>query len=175
MLDEQSENSRISLMERARRVPVALAAGALVVLVVGGGFAAIWRASYGTTDEPRLSASVIAQNRMIRSNEELIEKTKALQQSQQDAIDQLQAVQDQLKAVQKVLGSQQSDTKRINSQVATLTDTLDGIRNSFAKAPPPNDAVNEPSARARPAKPRAHTVKIRRKPAVVAQRKSLQK
>ena len=61
-----------------------------------------------------------AQVRAAQASEQLVEKTKALETSQQDSIDQLQVVQDQLQTVKRLLAAQQSDTKRLSDQVGEL-------------------------------------------------------
>ena len=50
-------------------------------------------------------------------------------------IDQLQVVQDQLQTVRRLLAAQQTDTKKLSEQVTTLTESIDGLRQSFASAP----------------------------------------
>ncbi len=47
---------------------------------------------------------------------------------------QLQVVQDQLQTVRRLLASQQADTKKLSEQVVTLTESIDGLRQSFASA-----------------------------------------
>jgi uncharacterized coiled-coil protein SlyX len=57
--------------------------------------------------------------------------TKGLQITQQQAVDQLQVVQDQLVA-------QETETKTLSEQVATLTEKLDALQQSVANIPAPS-------------------------------------
>jgi uncharacterized coiled-coil protein SlyX len=68
-----------------------------------------------------------------RPSDELLETTKGLQITQQQAVDQLQVVQDQLVA-------QQAETKRLSEQIAKLTERLDGLQQSVANSPAPPKA-----------------------------------
>ena len=74
-----------------------------------------------------------------------------------ESIDQLQVVQDQLLTVRRLLATQQADTRKLSEQVGTLTEAIDGLRQSFASA-----QASEPSAapaarkRSATAKPRAN-------------------
>jgi uncharacterized protein HemX len=113
--------------------PIALAAGVLLVLVAGVTAAALWRAYGGST--PELERTVQArqlQARTARASEQLVEKTRGLEATQQESIDQLQMVQDQLQTMRRQLASQQADAKHLSDQVATLTDAIEGLRQSFA-------------------------------------------
>jgi uncharacterized coiled-coil protein SlyX len=60
----------------------------------------------------------------------LIETAKALQVTQQQAVDQLQVVQDQLLA-------QKAETKKLSEQIATLTEKLEAVQQSVASPPTP--------------------------------------
>ena len=64
----------------------------------------------------------------------LVEKTKGLEATQQESIDQLQVVQDQLQTMKRLMAAQQADTKRLSEQVASLNESIDGLRQSFASA-----------------------------------------
>jgi phage-related tail protein len=97
----------------------------------------------------------------------LVEKTKGLEETQQQSIDQLQLVQDQLQVMTRLLTAQQSETRKLNEQVGTLTSTLDSLRQSFAAIPP---EASQPEARERPrARARGPVAKGRSK--ATAQRK----
>jgi hypothetical protein len=127
--------------------PIALAAGALIVIVLGVGGIALWRAYSGTAPEPdRVVAARQLQARTAQASEQLVEKTKDLEVTQQESIDQLQVVQDQLQAVKRLLTTQQADTKRLSEQVSGLTEAIDGLRQSFASAQGP-EASATPSPR----------------------------
>ncbi|OAF06050.1 hypothetical protein AYJ54_20385 [Bradyrhizobium centrolobii] len=115
--------------------PIALTAAALFLLIVGATSIAIWRAYTGHAPETdRAVASRQLQVRAAQASEQLVEKTKGLEATQQESIDQLQVVQDQLLTVKRILSAQQADTKRLSEQVATLTESVDGLRQSSASA-----------------------------------------
>jgi uncharacterized protein HemX len=116
--------------------PIVLAAAALMVLVLGIGSIALWRAYSGTSPEQERTASArLLQTRTAQASEQLVEKTKGLEATQQESIDQLQVVQDQLQTVKRLLTAQQTETKRLSEQVGGLTGAIEGLRQSFASAP----------------------------------------
>jgi septal ring factor EnvC (AmiA/AmiB activator) len=113
--------------------PIALAAGALIVIVLGIGSIVLWRASSGTPPEP--DRAVVARQLQLKAaqaSEQLVEKTKGLEVTQQESIDQLQVVQDQLQTLRRQIAAQQADTKHLSEQVSSLTEAIDGLRQSFA-------------------------------------------
>jgi uncharacterized protein HemX len=113
--------------------PIALAAATLLVLVVGVGSIVLWRAYTGASPEQdRLASTRQLQARTAQASEQLVEKTKGLETSQQESIDQLQVVQEQLQTVRRLLAAQQNDTKRLSEQVGGLTGAIDNLRQSFA-------------------------------------------
>ena len=112
--------------------PIALTAAALLLLIAGVTSIAIWRAYTGAPETDRVVASRQLQARTAQASEQLVEKTKGLEATQQESIDQLQVVQDQLLTMKRLLASQQADTKRLSEQVATLNESIDGLRQSFA-------------------------------------------
>jgi len=139
--------------------PIALAAGALIVIVLGIGGIALWRAYTGTSPEPdRVIAAHQLQARTAQASEQLVEKTRGLETTQQESIDQLQVVQDQLQTVRRLLAAQQADTKRLSEQVSRLTEAIDGLRQSFASAQGP-EASGAPSIRNKPIRTRSHAAK----------------
>jgi septal ring factor EnvC (AmiA/AmiB activator) len=73
---------------------------------------------------------------------ELLETTKGLQMTQQQAVDQLQVVQDQLAA-------QKAETKRLSEQIAAVTAKLEALQQSFAEFPPSSGAapLSQPKSR----------------------------
>ncbi len=118
--------------------PIALAAGALILIVLGVGGIAVWRSYTGNAPEQdRIVASRQLQARTAQASEQLVEKTKGLEVTQQESIDQLQVVQDQLQSVRRLLAAQQADTKRLSEQVSALTEAVEGLRHSFASAQGP--------------------------------------
>jgi cell division septum initiation protein DivIVA len=71
--------------------------------------------------------------------------TKGLEATQQQAVDQLQIVQDQLVA-------QQTETKKLSDQIATLTQELDALQQSVASIPAAAVAAPVPLPKAQPSK-----------------------
>src|SRR5450756_1694809 len=67
--------------------PVALAAGALIVILLGVGGIALWRASTGSVPEQdRVVAARQLQARTAQASEQLVEKTKGLEVTQQESV-----------------------------------------------------------------------------------------
>ena len=93
--------------------------------MIGLGFALLQRASVGNGAAAMPSSAANEQ-----SLKELIETTKGLQITQQQAVDQLQVVQDQLVA-------QKAETKKLSEQIATLTEKLEAVQQSVANPPTP--------------------------------------
>ena len=128
--------------------PIAIAAAALFMVVLGVSSIALWRAYTGSAPETdRVVATRQLQARAAQASEQLVEKTKGLEATQQELIDQLQVVQDQLQTMRRLLAAQQSDTKKLSEQVGTLTEAVEGLRQSFASA-----QASEPSAASSPRK-----------------------
>ncbi len=127
--------------------PIMLAAAAFAIIVIGIGSIALWRAYTGTS--PELDRAVAARQLQVRAaqaSEQLVEKTKGLEATQQESIDQLQVVQDQLQTVRRLLAAQQGDTKRLSEQVGELTSAIDTLRQSFASTQS-SEQASPPSAR----------------------------
>ena len=115
--------------------PIALTAVVLLLLIAGVTSIAVWRAYGGGAQETdRQAASRQLQARTVQASEQLVEKTKGLEETQQESIDQLQMVQDQLLTMKKMMALQQAEAKRLAEQVASLNETIDGLRQSFASA-----------------------------------------
>jgi uncharacterized protein HemX len=140
--------------------PIALAAVALVVLLAGVAAIALWRAYTGNSPElDRAVATRQLQARTAQASEQLVEKTKGLEATQQESIDQLQMVQDQLQTIRRQLAAQQTDTRRLSDQVSGLTEAINGLRQSYAstQASEPSSA---PETRNRSVRTRAHASRI---------------
>ncbi|WP_028349162.1 hypothetical protein [Bradyrhizobium murdochi] len=137
--------------------PIAIAAAALVIVVLGVSSIALWRAYTGSTPETdRAAATRQLQARAAQASEQLVEKAKGLEATQQESIDQLQVVQDQLLTVRRLLAAQQADTRKLSEQVGTLTEAIDGLRQSFASAQASEPtAAPAPRKRSAKAKPRS--------------------
>jgi septal ring factor EnvC (AmiA/AmiB activator) len=142
---ELAPEDRSNTLTRIGTQPVALAAATLLVILASFAVVALWRASAGTSPELERAAAATRglQARATQASEQLVEKTKGLQITQQESIDQLQVVQDQLQQVRKMLAAQQADTKRLSDQVSSLTEAIEGLRQSFAST-----QTAEPSNRA---------------------------
>src|SRR5712671_1539919 len=135
MIEVTSQDAKTGGMARIGSQPIALAAGVLVVIVLGIGAIALWRAYTGVSPEQeRVVAARQLQVRTAQASEQLVEKTKGLEATQQESIDQLQVVQDQLLTVRRLLAAQQLDSRKLSEQVSTLTESIDGLRQSFASA-----------------------------------------
>jgi hypothetical protein len=149
--------------------PIAITAAVLVLLVAGVAAIAIWRTYAGAPEQDRVVTARVTQARVAQASEQLVEKTKGLEETQQQSIDQLQLVQDQLQVMTRLLASQQSETRKLTEQVGSLTGALDNLRQSFAAIPP---ETSQPEAADRPrAKPRAAASRGRSK-AIVQRKRS---
>jgi uncharacterized protein HemX len=166
MIDDMPQDARIGGHMRVGSHPIALTAAALVVILLGVAGIALWRAYTGTSPEPdRVVAARQLQVRTAQVSEQLVEKTKGLENTQQESIDQLQVVQDQLQTVRRVLAAQQAEAKRLSEQVSGLTEAIDGLRQSFASAQS-SEASGPPAARNKSIRTRFHATKsAHRKPA----------
>jgi uncharacterized protein YoxC len=137
-----------SPIARLGKQPIAIAAAALVIVVLGVSFITLWRSYTGGAPETdRVVATRQMQARATQASEQLVEKTKGLEATQQESIDQLQMVQDQLQTVRRLLATQQADSKKLSEQVSSLTEAIEGLRQSFAST-----QASEPAAAATPRK-----------------------
>jgi len=155
-------HTRSSGLTRISSQPIALAAAIFVVLVAGAASIAVWRSYTGTSPEPdRVVAVRQLQARTAQASEQLVEKTKGLEATQQESIDQLQVVQDQLQTVRRLLAAQQTETRKLSEQVGSLTGAIDGLRQSFASA-----QASEPSS-----EPAVRKSSVKKKRSAASQRK----
>jgi septal ring factor EnvC (AmiA/AmiB activator) len=153
-----SEVRSISLVRMGRQ-PIALTATALLLIVAGVASIAAWRVSTGTSPETdRAVAARALQTRSVQASEQLVAKTRGLEQTQQESIDQLQVMQDQLQTVRHQIAAQQADTKRLSDQITSLNEAIDGLRQSFASAQP-SDVAQAEATHHHPARTRAHAVR----------------
>jgi len=160
-----------SPLQEIGKQPIVITAVALMLVILGIGSIFAWRTYSGSTPEPeRLTAARLQQARVAQASEQIIEKTKGIEATQQQSIDQLQVVQDQLQTMQRLLTAQQNDTRKLTEQVGTLTATLDNLRQSFASTTAGDD---KPAARETPRRSRSRaTVNNRnRSKAAAVQRK----
>jgi uncharacterized coiled-coil protein SlyX len=132
-MEATSEDTKTNVLRRLGSQPVALAAGALIVVVLAASSVGLWRAYTGNSPEQERTATLRQmQARATQASEQLFEKTKGLETSQQQTIDQLQTVQEQLQALKRLVAAQQADAKRLSEQVGGLTGAIDTLRQSFA-------------------------------------------
>jgi Tfp pilus assembly protein PilE len=152
--------SQLAPLSRFSGQPILIAAVAFIVVVLGIGSIAAWRAYTGMAPETdRVVATRQLQARTAQASEQLVEKTKGIEATQQESIDQLQVVQDQLLTVRRLLAAQQADTRKLSEQVGTLTESIDGLRQSFASAQT-SEPSSPPSSRKRSIR-RSHAAKHR--------------
>src|ERR1700754_2096670 len=132
-MEAGSEDTKTNVLRRLGSQPVALAAGALILVVLAAGSVGLWRAYTGNSPEQeRITSLRQMQARATQASEQLFDKTKSLEASQQQTIDQLQTVQDQLQSLKRLVTAQQADAKRLSEQVGGLTGASDPLRQSFA-------------------------------------------
>ncbi|UYO55660.1 hypothetical protein [Rhodopseudomonas palustris] len=130
--------------------PIAITAAALLLIIAGIGTIFLWRIATGTSPEQeRVAAGRQVQARVAQTSEQLVERTKGLELTQQQSIDQLQALQDQLAQIERLVAAQRSETKKLSEQVGEIGTNLDSLRQSFAQAQPA-DTAERPTARSRP-------------------------
>ena len=110
---------------------------ALAVILTGLGFALLQPGSRSDG-----AAALPPTPALEQVSNELLETTKGLQMTQQQAVDQLQVVQDQLAA-------QKAETKRLSEQIAAVTAKLEALQQSFAEFPPSSGAApsSQPKSR----------------------------
>jgi uncharacterized protein HemX len=153
-MEGRSEDQNTNVLRRIGSQPVALAAGALIVVVLGAGSIGLWRAYTGNSPElERVTSFRQMQARSTQASEQLVEKTRSLETSQQESIDQLQAVQEQLQGIKRLVAAQQGDTKRLSEQVGSLTGAIDSLRQSFAStqsSEPSPQVARKSSSRSKP-------------------------
>jgi septal ring factor EnvC (AmiA/AmiB activator) len=106
---------------------------ALCVLLVGAGGLILW--ATGSNSAAGVSPSVTA---LVQTSNELVEKTGALETTEQQTIDQLQVVQDQL-------ASQQAETKRLTGEIEALHAKLDALAQSASEMTAPSAGAAVPS------------------------------
>jgi uncharacterized protein HemX len=138
MIEATSGDAKINGIGRIGSQPIALAAAALVIIVIGVGSIGLWRSYSGTSPEQdRIAAVRQVQARAALASEQLAGRTKALETSQEESIDQLQVVQDQLQAAKRQLAAQQVENKRLTEQVGDLSGAIDSLKQSFASEQAP--------------------------------------
>jgi len=142
--------------------PVALATATLAIILAGVVSIALWRAYTGTSPEldrvvaaRQLQAARAAQ--AAEASDQLVERTKGLEATQQESIDQLQLMQDQLLTARRLLAAQQAESKRLSEQVSALNEAVESLRQSYASARASDSST--PTVRNRWIRTRAHAVR----------------
>jgi uncharacterized protein YoxC len=167
--DRPRSNLRSRAMATIGKQPIAIAAAALVIVVSGIGAIFMWRAATGMTPEmDRFAAGRQVQARVVQTSEQIMEKAKGLEMSQQESIDQLQTVQDQLRNIQQMVAAQRAESKKLSEQVGEISSNLDGLRHSFAST----QAADSAERSATTPKPVARTARAKAKKPVRKRTKS---
>jgi hypothetical protein len=109
---------------------------AVCVLLVGVAGLILWASGSNSAAAVSPGAAAIAQ-----APDEIVERTRALEVTEQQAIDQLQVVQDQLAA-------QQAETKKLASAIETLNAKLDALAQSASNMPTASAEAGVPSPKA---------------------------
>jgi HAMP domain-containing protein len=162
MTELHSNDAKLSAVARIGSQPILFAAGALIVIVAGICAIFAWRSYTGTSPEQdKIANGRLVQARVAQASEQLVTKTKDLEVTQQQSIDQLQMVQDQLQAIQQMLTAQRIETKRLTEKVGDLSGSLDTMRQSFASAQS-SEAAEPQAVRSKPAA-RPHRVAGKKK------------
>jgi uncharacterized coiled-coil protein SlyX len=136
--DQSRQEDHAAVHARRRRLILTLVAA---FVLIGGGWVTVWafggsKAVAPPSEVPTASAT------SGRASDELLETTKGLQATQQQAVDQLQVVQDQLVA-------QKAETKKLSEQIAAVTEKLDALQQSVANTPPPSTHAPTPTPAAK--------------------------
>jgi peptidoglycan hydrolase CwlO-like protein len=153
-----TDNARADGPGRIGAQPIALAAATLLLILASVASIVLWRAYSGPSPESdRASSARQLQTRAAQASEQLVEKTKGLEATQQESIDQLQMIQDQLQTVRRLLAAQQADTRRLSDQVSTLTTAIDGLRQSYASTQA-SETASAPTPRNRAVRTRARAI-----------------
>lgn len=157
-LTHEDSGQRLS---RIGAQPIVLAAATLLVLLAAIASIALWRGYTGVTPElDRTRAARQLQARATQASEQLVEKTKGLEVTQQESIDQLQMVQDQLHDMRKQLAAQQADSKRLSDQVTGLAEAITSLREAFASAQS-SESSSSPPSQQRTHRSRVHAFRAR--------------
>ncbi len=135
---QRDQEDRAAVWARRQRMIVPLVAASILL---GGGLSIVWGFGGVLTSSP----SAVSAPAREQVSSELLETTKGLEVTQQQAVDQLQVVQDQLVA-------QQTETKKLSEQIATLTEKLDALQQSVANIPAPSVAAPLPTPKAPPSR-----------------------
>jgi uncharacterized coiled-coil protein SlyX len=122
-LQGRQQADQVTAQAMRRRLVITLVAA---LVLIGAGWITLWAAGGSPALAPHAPAALAASR---RPSDELLETTKDLQVTQQQAVDQLQVVQDQLV-------TQQAEMKKLSEQIAVLTEKLDALQQSPHAAVP---------------------------------------
>jgi septal ring factor EnvC (AmiA/AmiB activator) len=150
MIDAFPSEPRKDSVAATRHAHRRLIVGAVAALMIVAG-ASVWRMASGP---PPIASSATKPAEPARNPvlDELVETTKALEVSQQQAIDQLQELQ-------QLLAAQRTEAKKSSGEVAALSDKLEALRQAFASAPVPSlEQADEPEPRKSRSRGRTHRV-----------------
>jgi uncharacterized coiled-coil protein SlyX len=136
---QRDQEDRGAAWDRRRRTIIPLVAAFIFICA---GLSMVW--GFGGTRVLAPSPSAVSSPAREQVSSELLETTKGLEVTQQQAVDQLQVVQDQLAA-------QQAVTKKLSEQIATLTEKLDALQQSVDHPAP---SVTAPVPLPQPSKAR---------------------
>ena len=129
---QKQQEDHATVQARRRRLIAPLVAA---FVLIGAGWTMVWAFS-GSKVAPSPGVTTAS----ATSSDELVETTKGLEATQQQTVDQLQVVQDRLAA-------QQTETKKLSEQIATLTEKLHALEQSVTNIPaPPVPAPVQPKA-----------------------------
>ena len=109
---------------------------ALAIILIGLGGALFW--AFASSTVAALPSSAVSAPAREQVSDEILETTKGLGITQQQAVDQLQVVQDQL-AIQK------AETQKLSEQIAAVAEKLDALQQSIASIPVPPVAAPPPT------------------------------
>ena len=118
----------------ARRQLSIFAAG-LAVILIALGWVLLQRAFSGSSQP---GSPIVATTAPAQVSKELLETTKGLQVTQQQAVDQLQVVQDHLVA-------QKEEIRRLSEQIATVSGKVQALQQSAANPAPATTAAVSPA------------------------------
>ncbi|QDM00111.1 hypothetical protein [Rhodopseudomonas palustris] len=151
--------------------PIAITAAALLLIIAGIGTIFLWRIATGTNPEQeRVASGRQVQARVAQTSEQIMERTKGLELTQQQSIDQLQSLQDQLAQIERLVAEQRNETRKLSEQVGEIGARLDSLRQSFAQAQP-TETAERSAVRSKPAA-RTARGKAKRSRATHSQRNS---
>jgi uncharacterized coiled-coil protein SlyX len=116
------------------RRQLSIFAAGLAVILIALGWVLLQRAFSGSSQP---GSPIVATTAPAQVSKELLETTKGLQVTQQQAVDQLQVVQDQLVA-------QKEEIRRLSEQIAAVSGKVQALQQSAANPAPATTAAVSP-------------------------------